>query len=138
MKAACIQMDISLCDKRKNLEHALSMATEAVSKGAEIIVFPEVFTTGFCYDNIGNEAEIIPSPTLEILSTFSKEHKCTLIGSIIETEDRNADMDEKQNSHTEMTRSASLYYNLGFCIESGELCGMHRKTHLYGLEEKVF
>jgi predicted amidohydrolase len=53
MKAACIQMNISLCSKNENLERALSMAEVAVSKEAELLVFPEVFSTGFCYDRIG-------------------------------------------------------------------------------------
>ncbi len=60
------------------------MALEAVIKGAEIIVFPEVFSTGFCYENFDHAAENLPSPTLENLACFSEANDCVLIGSIIE------------------------------------------------------
>jgi len=31
---------------------------ETIAKGAELIVLPEVFSTGFCYNNIEETAEI--------------------------------------------------------------------------------
>ena len=128
MKAACIQMDIRHCKKQTNIDHALSMAEEAVAKGAELIVLPEVFSTGFCYDNIEKNAECAPYPTIETLREFSKKHDCILIGSIIEA--------------TENVKTATLhdqpYYNLGFCIESGKLAGTYRKTHPFGQEKSYF
>jgi predicted amidohydrolase len=138
MKAACIQINISLCQKQENLEHALLMANEAISNGAEIIVFPELFSTGFCYDNISGEAEKIPSSTLEILSNYSKENDCIIIGSIIEAGEENVSWDDKQDSFHKITGATPTYYNIGFCIEYGEHVGVHRKTHLYGLEKKYF
>lgn len=68
MKVACIQMDVLNCKKQENLEKALSMALKAVKKGAELVVFPEVFSTGFCYENIDHAAETFPSPLLENLA----------------------------------------------------------------------
>lgn len=129
MKAACIQMNISLCSKHENLEHALSMAEEAVSKEAELLVFPEVFSTGFCYDRIGEVAETISGPTLEALRAFSKEHNCILAGSMIE---------KRESSQTSEEKKFPPQFNLGFCLESGKLAGTHRKTHLYGPEKEHF
>jgi predicted amidohydrolase len=129
MKAACIQMNISLCSKHENLERALLLAEEAVSKGAELLVFPEVFSTGFCYDRIGEVAETASGPTIEALCTFSKEHNCVLAGSMIERRELEAINTEKQ---------APSQFNLGFCIESGKLAGINRKTHLYGPEKEHF
>ena len=129
MKAACIQMNISLCSKRENLERALSLAEEAVSKEAELLVFPEVFSTGFCYDRIEELAETTSGPTIEALRDFSKEYNCILAGSMIEKRERDqTDKEEKVPSQ----------FNLGFCLESGKLAGTHRKTHLYGPEKEHF
>ena len=128
MKAACIQMDIHHCKKQTNIDHALSMARKAVAKGAELIVLPEVFSTGFCYDNIEDNAERTPYPTIEALRKFSKEHDCTLIGSIIEA---------AENAKTAAPHNPS-YYNLGFCIESGKLAGTYRKIHPFGQEKSYF
>ncbi len=129
MKAACIQMKISLCSKQENLERALSLAEEAVSKEAELRVYPEVFSTGFCYDHIGEVAESASGPTLEALCDFSKENGCILAGSMIERRER---------SEISIDKNVPSQYNLGFCIESGKIVGLHRKTQLYGLEKEYF
>lgn len=132
MKAACIQMNISLCSKHENLERALFLAEEAVSRGAELLVFPEVFSTGFCYDHIEEVAETVSGPTLEALRAFSREYDCILAGSMIEKIDRN----EKDTVSSE--KKAPSQYNLGFCIESGKLAGIRRKVQLYGSEKEYF
>lgn len=132
IKAACIQMNISLCSKRENLERAISLAEEAVSKEAELLVFPEVFSTGFCYDHIEEVAEIVSGPAIETLSAFSREHNCILAGSMIEK--RGEESRDKMNPE----KNAPLQYNLGFCIESGKLTGIRRKVQLYGPEKKYF
>jgi len=129
MKAACIQMNISLCSKHENLKRALSMAEEAVSKDAELLVFPEVFSTGFCYDRIGEVAEPVPGATLEALRAFSKEYNCILAGSMIEKRESDQNTKEKE---------LPPQFNLGFCLESGKLVGTQRKTHLYGPEKEHF
>ena len=121
-------MDIRHCKKQTNIDHALSMAEEAVAKGAELIVLPEVFSTGFCYDNIEENAERPPYPTIETLREFSKEHDCILVGSIIEA---------AEDNKTAAPHGKS-YYNLGFCIESGKIAGTYRKTHPFGQEKSYF
>ena len=123
-------MDIIQCSKEQNIEKALLLADKAIGSGSRIIVFPEVFSTGFCYKGLESIAETSASrrvedyPTIQRLLQFSKVHDCILIGSII----------EKKMEKPDLTR----FHNLGFCIESGDLAGIYRKTHLYGLEKKHF
>jgi predicted amidohydrolase len=168
-------MDILHCRKQENLEKALHMAIKAVTKGAEIIVFPEVFSTGFCYEELDHSAESLPSPTLENLACFSEANNCILIGSIIqkvieEDEDVEENKDNKENEKNEIngftrkeagskeetnrftekeneaagnegskgSKNAAHYYNLGFCLESGILAGIYRKTHPFKKENKYF
>jgi predicted amidohydrolase len=154
MRIACVQMDILHCRKQENLEKALHMALKAVTKGAEIIVFPEVFSTGFCYEELDHSAESLPSPTLENLACFSEANNCILIGSIIqkvieEDEDSEENEDNKENEENEVlenkgskvnkgSKKAARYYNLGFCLESGILAGTYRKTHPFKKENKYF
>lgn len=87
-------MDVLQCKKQENLEKALSMALKAVDKGAELVVFPEVFSTGFCYENIDHAAETLPSPLLENLACFSEANDCIILGSII-LKDGNESGEEK-------------------------------------------
>ena len=122
-------MNVSVCSKHDNLKNALQMAEEAVSRDAELLVFPEVFSTGFCYDRIEEVAEDVPGPTIETLCDFSREHDCILAGSMIER--REKDIKNKEDQ-------APSQYNLGFCIESGKLAGSHRKVQLYGPEKEYF
>ncbi|WMW21271.1 nitrilase-related carbon-nitrogen hydrolase [Methanolobus mangrovi] len=123
IKVACIQMDILNCEKETNIVKALTMAHVAVSEGAELLVFPEVFSTGFCYENMVDSAEHMPGETVKRMCDFSKEHECILIFSIIERKDGVKGPD---------------YYNLGICIEDGEIAGLYRKTHPFKKEKQYF
>lgn len=155
MKVACVQMDVLHCRKQENLEKALYLALEAVAKGAEIIVFPEVFSTGFCYEDFDHAAENLPSPTLENLACFSEANDCVLIGSVIQKDivennftTKENSFKEKANSFTEKEKkeipgsknspNSALYYNLGFCFESGTLASTYRKTHPFKNENQYF
>ncbi len=154
MKVACIQMDVLQCKKQENLEKALYMALEAVEKGAELVVFPEVFSTGFCYENLDHAAESLPSPVLENLACFSEANDCIILGSIIQKDggekgqesgfteknditEREYNFSRKEQKIPESNNS-NLYYNLGFCFESGTLAGTYCKTHPFKGENKYF
>lgn len=143
MKVACIQMDVLQCRKQENLEKALHMALKAVRKGAELIVLPEVFSTGFCYEYLDHAAETLPSPLLENLACFSEANDCIIMGSVIEKvvseETSNSGTPaDSENSTLSDSSNSSLYYNLGFCFESGTLAGSYRKTHPFKNENNYF
>ncbi|HWQ49158.1 MAG TPA: nitrilase-related carbon-nitrogen hydrolase [Methanosarcina sp.] len=143
MKVACIQMDVLHCRKQENLEKALHMALEAVNKGAELIVFPEVFSTGFCYEYFDHAAETLPSPLLENLACFSEANHCIILGSIIEKVVSGETSDSRkpaasENSTLSDSSNSIFYYNLGFCFESGTLAGSYRKTHPFKDENRYF
>jgi predicted amidohydrolase len=143
MKVACVQMDLLHCRKQENLEKALYLALEAVRKGAELIVFPEVFSTGLCYEYFDHAAETLPSPVLENLSCFSEANDCIIMGSIIEKtasekfSGSGKSADSKNSTHYASNNSIH-YYNLGFCFESGAHAGSYRKTHPFKTESRYF
>ncbi len=143
MKVACVQMDVLHCRKQKNLEKALYMAHEAVRRGAELIVFPELFSTGFCYEHFDHAAEIMPSPVLENLACFSEVNDCIIMGSIIEkvvSEEVSGsrELADSEKPAPSSSDNSMLYYNLGFCFESGILAGTYRKTHPFKGENQYF
>ncbi|AKB43465.1 MULTISPECIES: nitrilase-related carbon-nitrogen hydrolase [Methanosarcina] len=143
MKVACIQMDVLQCRKQENLEKALHMALKAVRKGAELIVLPEVFSTGFCYEYLDHAAETLPSPLLENLACFSEANDCIIMGSVIEKvaseETSNSGTPaDFENSTLSDSSNSPFYYNLGFCFESGTLAGSYRKTHPFKNENNYF
>lgn len=123
IKVAAIQMDISLGNKKANIKNVLDLSKSAISKGAKLLVFPELFSTGFYYEDLGLIAESEPYPTIEELATFSRENKCIIIGSIVE--------EHKSENGTTFT-------NMGFCLEDGKLVGTYNKTHPFGREKGYF
>lgn len=112
MLAACVQLQILLCQSENNLHHALEMAKEAVDLGANIIVLPELFLTGFCYEE--DLSDNFPYKTLEPLRYFVQEHGCMIISSI-------------KDGRT----------NLGFCLDSEDIY-FQPKIHPFGSEKEHF
>jgi len=124
---ACIQMDVRLCHTEENLLKAISMAEQAISEGARLIILPEVFSTGFCYEEMETSAQTITGQTVSTLLDLSRKHDCVIVTSIIEKE-----FPQNRKGFT------GRYHNLGLCIESGEITGTYRKTHPFKRERQYF
>lgn len=99
------------------------MIRQSLSEGAEVIVLPEVFSTGFCYDRMSDSSERPDGPTFKLLSDITIESQCVIVSSII----------EKDSS-----KEGGRYFNLGFCMENGEITGTYRKTHPFNREKQYF
>lgn len=80
MRAACLQLRIDLCQKQENIARALDMVKQAIDKGAEILVFPEMFITGFCYSEAPEEP---PYQSLDPFIALTRDHDCSIIGSLM-------------------------------------------------------
>ena len=117
MKVDVVQMNVVHCQKEHNLERALDYVAHCQG---EIIVFPEVFTTGFCYDRIDELAESDPYPTIEMLQQTSKDTSSIIVGSIIVKE------------------PSGKFYNMGFVLDNGYLTGTYHKVHPFGIEKEYF
>lgn len=112
MRPACIQLQVDLCRREDNTRRSLELAKSALEQGADILVFPELFLTGFCYDPSAQDSS--PHPSLNPFRVLAKERGCLIIGSII-----------------------SGKYNLGFCLDSEEI-QFRPKVHPFGPERKHF
>ena len=88
------------------------MAAEAVERGAEILVFPELFLTGFC--NSQDLSDRPPYPSLDPLRSFACEHGCLIVGSIVDGR-----------------------LNRGFCLDENGI-GFQDKIHPFGTEKEYF
>ncbi len=112
MNAACLQLRVDQCLREDNARRALKLAESAMELGAEILVFPELFLTGFCYEQFAQYST--PDPFLEPFRAFAKERDCLIIGSVISGE-----------------------YNLGFCLDSGGI-QFRPKVHPFNKEKEHF
>ena len=118
MRAACLQLQIEPCKSDKNLSRALQMAGSALARGAEILVFPELFLTGFCYEPSLQSSpfahDLSPYPSLDIFRALAEEHDCLIMGSL---------RCDRQN--------------LGFCLDRSGL-QLRSKIHPFGRELEHF
>jgi predicted amidohydrolase len=116
MRAACLQLFVKPCQPDDNLRRALALAHAALEQGAQILVFPELFLTGFCYEPANQSAaeDLPPYPRLDSFRALAEEHDCLFVGSV-------------------RTRRE----NLGFCLDR---CGLElrAKIHPFGDEKEHF
>lgn len=112
MRVACIQLRVKRCCRRDNASRALDYAREALSKGADLLVFPELFLTGFCHDPNSQEDE--PYPYLDPFRDLALDHGCAVVGSLV-----------------------SGRKNLGFYLDS-QVLEFRPKVHPFGSEKEHF
>ena len=109
-KAASLQFDIKLGDVDSNLSYVLSEIKRLSRKDVQLIVLPEMWSTGYAWRKLGKLSERTP----EILEELKKASKkgTVIIGS----------MPEKDGGDI---------YNTAYVIDSGKLIGKYRKIHLF-------
>jgi predicted amidohydrolase len=113
MNITVAQMDIKLGDKEKNLRKVLDIIRDCNS---DLILFPELFTTGFDFVRLNELAEEIPSTTTE---TLTQECGDAIVGgSILEKKD-------------------GKFFNTFVLVDRGGVVGAYRKIHLFE-EEKDY
>jgi len=110
------QMDIVLGDKERNIRKGVSFIEEAVKRKSDIIVFPELWTTGYAKD-VKELAEPLNGKTIKKLTETAKEKNIKIFGSIAEN-----------------------HYNTMHYISPKGLEASYRKIHLFSLmnEERFF
>jgi predicted amidohydrolase len=119
-------MNSALKKKGTNLDKAVRFL-ERSSGRADVVCFPELFTTGYALDLIGGDfdelAEPIPGPTTELLGRQAREHGLGILGTIVERDE---------------TEGGALYDTTFLLDAQGQLLGKYRKSHLYPPERRYF
>ncbi len=123
MKAAVIQMECVLGEKDTNTSKAIELVQEAIQKGAQIIVLPELFSTGYRLDELYYQfSEYLPEgDTVKRFEFIAKENQVYIVGGIVEKGE-----------------SRGLYYDSVFLVGPQGFIGKTRKTQLWRLEKLYF
>ncbi len=119
MKISIVQMDIEVGKKEKNFQRGISFIKEAAEKKSDLIVLPELWTTGYV-KNLHDLAEPLDGETITTLTDLAEEYSTTILGTIAE--------------------KAEECYNTMHVVSSHGLEASYRKMHLFSLmnEEKFF
>ena len=118
-KLALCQL-MAIDDKKHNLKRAAEMVKEAASKGADVIMLPEMFTCPYTKEWMLKEKEYASEDnqgeTYKMLSSLAQETGKYIIGGSI----------------PEQVENSEKIYNTCLCFDkSGKLAVKHRKIHLF-------
>jgi len=112
------QIDIALGDPAANLKKAGDWAAEAARRGSDLIVFPEMWTTGCDWPNI-KELAVSQDKIIQAIGELAKKHNIWLNGSMLA-------LDENGRP----TNTSILF------DPQGEQAGLYRKIHLFGVMDE--
>lgn len=119
LKVAVIQADLVWENRELNRTH-FSEKINKISGEVDLIVLPEMFTTGFTM-HAENLAETMQGKTVEWMRNEASKHNTALVGSFIVSEEKK-------------------YYNRLLFVEASGKISIYNKRHTFTLagEDKVF
>lgn len=83
LSIALVQQDTRWHDPVANLGRAREFVSQAARGGARVVVFPELFTTGFTMQP-EPFAQAVPGPTTDAVAALAREFGVWIIGTVIE------------------------------------------------------
>jgi N-carbamoylputrescine amidase len=121
LTVAAIQMESRNGDIAGNLARAGRWTDAAARQGAELVLLPELFSTGFEINaNAWHSAEPQGGPTETWLAETARRHRCHIGGSYLEA------------------RDGDFYNTFALAAPDGSIAGRVRKAHPCSLEAYVF
>lgn len=82
MKVAAAQIDIAWHDRAANHDKASRMAAQAKEAGADLLVLPEMFATGFSMDTTVT-VEPLDGPTPTLLRSLAQDLNMAVVGGFV-------------------------------------------------------
>lgn len=117
-----VQMDTVLADKAQNLAKAERLIRRAARAGAQLVIVPELFNTGYRLDErYAGFAEQIPGPTVEKLGTLAADENLFIAACI-----------------AEIDPASGAIFDTAFLVSPQGLLGRYRKVHRWGREPEFF
>jgi 5-aminopentanamidase len=120
---ACCQVALAVGALAANRSACLAAASEAARAGAQIVVLPELASSGYVFDSPAQAralAEPVSGPTVSGWTELAGRTGTTIVGGICELgEDGNL-------------------YNTAVLVAGSQVRAVYRKTHLWDREKAVF
>ena len=109
------QMDIALGNVDANFERVREWTAEAAQHGSSLVVFPELWSTGYDLENWRKYASPLGEGMFAELSDLAQEFKIGIAGSILEA------------------RNGKAYNTMALFDTEGKQQAVYRKAHLFRL-----
>jgi len=113
------QMNVKLGDVPANLATVKALTVEAVKRGSDLVVFPELWSTGYDLPNAAKHANPTGSGIFSTVASLAKEHGIVIVGSMLSL------LGDKQYGNT------AVYFD-----HLGRNQGEYSKVHLFRLMDE--
>ena len=110
------QMDVKIGEPDRNMGRVREWVAEAARRGSDVIVFPELWDTGYALDRAAELGSPISEGRFAEVAKLAKEHRIHVTGSMLEV----AGPDRVYNT--------AVWFG-----PDGESLGVYRKIHLFRL-----
>jgi 5-aminopentanamidase len=114
MQIAGIQTDVSIGNVDINLNQLEAVVRDEVSRGTQLTIFPECFSTGYCFDSLDEAmpfAESIPGPTTDRVTRLCHSLNTYVVFGMLE-------------------KSGNDLFNAAVLVGPDGVIGSYRKVHL--------
>ena len=119
MKIGCIQLNVGFGKVDENFARAEEKIRETANQGAEIIVLPEMWNTGYALERLPELADEDGVRTKAFLASLAKELSVHIVGGSV------------------ATKKGDKFYNTMYTFDkNGELVGEYSKAHLFRLMDE--
>lgn len=118
-KIACIQFDVAFGDPEANIEKVCELLTVAGKDRPDIIVLPELWSTGYDLGRLDKIADSGGFVTTKFLKSAAKELKAHIVGGSVA---------KKTNK--------GIYNTMITVNKEGEIAGEYSKLHLFRLMDE--
>lgn len=119
MKIGCIQLNVGFGKVDENYERAEKLIREAAAGGAEIIVLPEMWNTGYALEKLAELADENGERSKGFLSKLAKELAVHIVGGSVAVK-----------------REDEFFNTMYTYNKDGELVGEYSKVHLFRLMDE--
>jgi len=120
---ACCQLAPTLGDPAANRELVADAVTDAVAAGAQVVVLPELVSSGYMFTDTAeavSSAEAIDGETLILWAELAHEYGIVIVGGFCEL------------------AANEKVYNSAALLDPDGLRGIYRKAHLWDAERFIF
>lgn len=109
------QMQIKLGRVEENLETAEGMIADAARQGSDLVLLPELWSTGYDLENAADYADPLGDGMFAQISAVAAQHQIAVCGSILER------------------RNGQVMNCASWHAPNGEILAVYRKIHLFRL-----
>lgn len=116
MEITCIQMAVAFGDPKTNFKNVATKIKTAAQTGADVIILPEMWNTGYALTELATIADEEGKETQYLLSKLADQLKVNIIGGSV------------------AVKEEGEFYNRTYVYDrTGKLLSQYDKVHLFGL-----